>query len=273
MCTVSWFFTAGGYELFSNRDESRVRRPASPPRVQQRDGVRFLAPEDGEAGGSWIAVNELGLGLCLLNLYEAPAAPAGGAANGAYRSRGLLVSELAGASGVAEATAALSGYDLSRFRPFTLLALAPGGGERAWQWTGERQLDLAAGWGAEPPLPLSSSGFDAPGAARARAALLADLRRRAGGLSAELLLDFHRSHQPERGPYSPCMHRSDAKSVSLSWVRVAARKVEFRYAAGSPCKTDLGEPLGLERVALPAPSTPAPDEAAARRPAASSAGG
>lgn len=243
MCTVSWVFTPGGYELLSNRDESRLRRPAEPPRLHRRDGVRFLAPEDGEAGGSWIAVNELGLGLCLLNLYEAPmpAAPAGGA----FESRGLLVSTLAPAAGVVEARAALSRQDLSRFRPFTLLALAPGGDQAAWQWTGERQLDL----GAEPRLPLSSSGFDAPGAARERTALLAEMRAHSGGLSAERLLDFHRSHRPERGPYSPCMHRSDAKSVSLSWVRVAADEVTFLYAAGSPCKAPFGAPLVLERAA------------------------
>lgn len=247
MCTVSWLFDAGGYDLFSNRDESRARRPATPPRLHRRRGVRFLAPEDGDAGGSWIAVNEAGLGLCLLNLYEAPmpAAPAGGG----FKSRGLLVSELAPLAGVGEVTAALSGIDLAPFRPFTLLVLAPGGGERACQWTGERQLDLRADGGAAPPMPLSSSGFDAPGAARERTALLAGMRAHAGGLSAELLLDFHRSHRPQRGPYSPCMHRSDAKSVSLSWVRVTSEQVAFTYAAGSPCKAAFDAPLTMERAA------------------------
>lgn len=244
MCTVSWHFGAGGYDLLSNRDESRARRPASPPRIHTRDGVRFLAPEDGEAGGSWIAVNEHGLGLCLLNLYEAPmpAAPA----SGGFKSRGLLVSELAPLAGVGEVTAALSGIGLAAYRPFTLLALAPGGGARAWQWTGERRIDL----GAEPAMPLSSSGFDAPGAAREREALLAEMRLAAGGLSTELLLDFHRSHRPERGPYSPCMHRSDAKSVSLSWVRVTPEQVTFTYAPGSPCTTPFDAPLVMERTPM-----------------------
>ncbi|HRC86033.1 MAG TPA: NRDE family protein, partial [Thermoanaerobaculia bacterium] len=73
MCTVSWFWTAEGYQLFGNRDESRSRRQALPPRRAEQDGVAYLAPVDADAGGTWIAANELGVTLTLLNFYQADA--------------------------------------------------------------------------------------------------------------------------------------------------------------------------------------------------------
>jgi hypothetical protein len=199
---------------------------------------------DGEAGGSWIAVNELGVSLCVLNAYEVagPDVPAGG---GAFRSRGLLVTDLAGAGAAEQAARSLAATDLESYRPFTLLALDAAGGERAFRWDGRALADL----GPKPPMPLVSSGHDVAGAALARGRLLAGMQAAAGGLSPDLLLRFHRSHEPERGPYSPCMHRSDAETVSLSWVRVSPQAVAFAYAPGPPCTTPLGEPLEMARAA------------------------
>jgi uncharacterized protein with NRDE domain len=70
MCTVSWIHQDGGYQLLCNRDERCARKPALPPRLQGRGEVRFIAPVDGEHGGSWIGVNQFGLSLCLLNRYQ-----------------------------------------------------------------------------------------------------------------------------------------------------------------------------------------------------------
>lgn len=245
MCTVSWLFSSAGdaFDLFSNRDESFSRRPAAPPRRAVIDGVRVLAPEDGEAGGSWISVNDRGLALCLLNLYEAPLPDLSGTGLG-FVSRGKLVSALATLPDVAAVESDLAVRPLTRFRPFTLLALAPGRRVVALRWDGR---ELAA-LGPEPPMPLTSSGVDAAGAHAARTALLERLAAEQGGMSPELLLRFHKSHQPERGAYSPCMHRHDAKTVSLSWVRVGERMISFAYGAGSPCTVPLAEPLKIERA-------------------------
>jgi uncharacterized protein with NRDE domain len=246
MCTVTWLGTEGGYELLSNRDERRTRPPAAPPSLRVSGGVRYLAPVDAEAGGSWLTANELGVTLCLLNLYEAPLAGASPAAGGS-RSRGLLVTDLAGAASADEAAARLLAADLRVYRPFTLLALDLQGRQRALAWDGREAADL----GAAPPLPLVSSGYDAAGAWAARRRLLTALEDALGERSSDLLLRFHRSHQPERGAYSPCMHRADAATVSLSWVRVGEEAVEFRYAPGPPCRTPLGGPLTLARRAAP----------------------
>jgi hypothetical protein len=94
MCTVTWVHDDEGYRLFCNRDELNTRTLAEPPKVFERDGVRFLAPRDPDFGGTWISVNEAGLTVCLLN-----GANIGGGVS-AHRnspaSRGTLVMECAG---------------------------------------------------------------------------------------------------------------------------------------------------------------------------------
>ena len=61
----------GTFRLFFNRDERRTRRPAIPPAVHRKGDTRFIAPRDGDFGGSWLGVNEHGVSLCLLNGYAA----------------------------------------------------------------------------------------------------------------------------------------------------------------------------------------------------------
>lgn len=256
MCTVTWLFTADGYQLFSNRDESRARPPAQPPRAVRQGDSRYLAPVDGEAGGSWITVNEHGLSLCLLNYYHAELSGAAARPDGRpFRSRGLLVTDLAAQPAGLDLRRALEALDLTAYRPFTLLALEPPakrhgqGGELLVEWDGERFSRRDA----SSAQPLISSGYDFTGATRHRRATFEALLR--GGAeaprtrpnAAELLL-YHRDHRPEPGPYSVCMHRPDARTVSLTRVTVSPEEITMSYASGPPCRTPLGGPLGLRRA-------------------------
>ncbi len=93
MCTVSWVHEDRGYQLFSNRDEKLTRGVANDPQLLCRDGVRFLAPIDGDFGGTWIAANEFGVSVCLLN----GAAKSHRAGDSHHRSRGQIVLDLASA--------------------------------------------------------------------------------------------------------------------------------------------------------------------------------
>ncbi|NKB23842.1 MAG: hypothetical protein GKR87_05585 [Kiritimatiellae bacterium] len=61
MCTVTWLHDTHRYEVFFNRDEQRTRLPASPPQIRIRNHMKYMAPIDEQAGGSWIGVNEGGL--------------------------------------------------------------------------------------------------------------------------------------------------------------------------------------------------------------------
>ncbi|MBP7147738.1 MAG: NRDE family protein [Acidobacteria bacterium] len=243
MCTVTWWLGAGAYEVLHNRDERRSRGPAHPPSVGELRGVRFIAPRDSDFGGAWIACNELGVTVCLLNVFG-PEAPAGGAV-----SRGLLVLELADAGAPAEATGRLSREDLARFRPFVLAAFGPGMPPRLATWTGTR---LEQGPLAGDRMPLVSSGRDHAAAFAARRAELDRLRAARGAADPATLRELHASHRPERGALSACMHRDDAATVSSSRVRVGPAGVEFSYCPAAPCEAPFDPPLRLARRA-PAP--------------------
>jgi len=68
MCTVSYipFDRNGDFILTSNRDE-KVFRPAIAPMIYDTGGVQICYPKDSLAGGSWIAMNNMGRICCLLN--------------------------------------------------------------------------------------------------------------------------------------------------------------------------------------------------------------
>jgi len=235
VCTASWLIHPEGYELFFNRDESRLRGPARAPELLEIDGMRALLPVDSDAGGTWLGVNERGLALALLN---------GKDARGPHpdpRSRGLLVRDLLSAEDASAALTRLERADLPRHRGFTLALFEPGREPRVRTWDGERLS-------TEPArLPLASSSLDG---GRARLERQRVFAAQHAGLVPErdTLERFQRSHEPERGPWSPCMHREDASTVSASEVRVDARRVALRYAAGPPCTTAFGAWLELERA-------------------------
>ncbi len=229
MCTLSWIVGPDGYAVFFNRDERRSRRPAEPPRVESAGSVRFVAPRDGEAGGTWAFVNERGVSACLLNLFRDHPFPPGHPPI----SRGLLVLGLGGSTTVAAAGEALSHADLARYQPFTLALFGVGEAPRALRWDGASieafPLDAAA-------LPLTSSGRDADGVARSRRGTLARLASQHGGITRQALDAFHRSHHPDRGPYSPCMHRDEAETVSLTTILVEGTAIQLSYQPGAPCE-------------------------------------
>ncbi|MCU0225372.1 MAG: NRDE family protein [Acidobacteria bacterium] len=229
MCTLSWIVEPGGYALWFNRDERRERRPAEPPRIDAAGGLRFAAPRDGEAGGTWIFVNEAGVAGCLLNLFRDHPFPPGEPPI----SRGLLVLGLAGAPSAEAAEQALAHADLARYQPFTLALFGRGETPRALRWDGSAATRLQLDDGA---LPLTSSGRDAEGVARSRRGTLARIAAQRGGLTPSTLEAFHRSHHPDRGPYSPCMHRDEAETVSLTAIAVNRTASHLSYQPGAPCE-------------------------------------
>ena len=54
--------------------------------------------------------------------------------------------------------------------------------------------------------------------------------------SQDWLRRLHRSHSPKAGPFSTCMHRADAATVSYTEVTVSGREALIRYHAGAPCQ-------------------------------------
>jgi hypothetical protein len=236
MCTATWVFNQKGYELFFNRDELLTRDQGEPPKKSILGGISILAPIDGDAGGTWIGVNEFGFAVCLLNYYSSKTS--GGA--GGYISRGLLLHSLLDCPNRETARDRIAAIDLQTYRPFTILlfetATSSPFGIR-WSGSGALEFDWA------PSEPQSSSSFDTSKVVQGRVRLFHESFE---GTDSTAHQHYHRSHEPDSGPYSVCMHRDDAETQSLSHIEVTDRKIEFTYTPGSPCCT-----RSLPRFSLP----------------------
>jgi Transport and Golgi organisation 2 len=218
MCTVSWIPSDDGYELFCNRDEQKTRAAALAPEVIESGTVRFIAPIDTGGGGTWIAVNQFGLALCLLN-------GVGASCNSSLKSRGHVVVSLATAACVAEAYDRVSRTSLVDFAPFRLLFLQPGRPVVVLAWDRHAlSNDEQAG------RLLSSSSVDDSGVRQARER---EFRRVA--MTPEQHLAFHGSHGEAASAYSPCMHRADAETVSFTRIKVSDSEVIVNYSPAPPC--------------------------------------
>ncbi|MEP7343444.1 MAG: NRDE family protein [Acidobacteriota bacterium] len=240
MCTVSWIHKAQGYELFCNRDERLTRKAALPPQLLDISGTRAIAPRDGDFGGSWISVNEFGLSLCLLNLYEAPRR------QGPFTSRGILLMALADCRSRQQVITRTAEARLRQFQPFTLLALAVGEPALIVRWNGSERLIDRDG---DQQMPLTSSSFDSSNVMATRRRCFDELAASAGAINPTLLSGFHHSHQPSRSAYSACMHRTDAETVSFSRITVEADSIEFHYYPQAPCCDGAAQIVELNKKA------------------------
>ena len=116
MCTASWLLEPTGYQVFFNRDEQKGRAKALPPQQFSAVGdVSFLMPVDPVGQGSWIATNEFGLTLCLLNYYQ------GQTPSGELISRGQLVKSFAHYSSAEQLIQDFEKLSYQHFAPFTLV--------------------------------------------------------------------------------------------------------------------------------------------------------
>jgi hypothetical protein len=182
-----------------------------------------VAPVDGDFGGTWIAVNEFGLALCLLN--------ATGDAPEDSLTRGLVIPALIGRYSAAAAIDWLRWIGLRPFAPFTLVALDPQSPPLAARWNGAR-LSIEA---VRPP--LTSSSFNPEQVQRARLGSYA--KATAGGqrTSLDALRRFHRHHGRAADAYSTCMHRADAATVSFTSIAVSAHAIRVAYSPAPPCQS------------------------------------
>jgi len=77
--------------------------------------------------------------------------------------------------------------------------------------------------------------------------------------------NLHQSHDPVPGPFSICVHRKDAATVSYTEVRCGGEAISMSYRSGSPCLTDLFD--SEASLAFGAqPITLTPSTKAARKP-------
>jgi hypothetical protein len=223
MCTVSIITipgSPGAYRLVTNRDEQRSRPIGEPPAWRSLRGVRALAPIDPASGGTWVATNESGLTLCLLNGNLEPSLPPPAEA----RSRGLLIPGLIGCRSIDGVLGALATTPLGPYPPFRLVIVEPGSASCAEPRVADAFWDgriLVQNESRAVPACFVSSGL---GDSRALPRLPLFATTVALNATAQEQDAFHRHVWPDRPEISVCMSRADARTVSITtlWVEPAA---------------------------------------------------
>ena len=237
MCSISWCFTERGEaHILFNRDESRQRPEALPLRQDNTEGISSIYPVDPQGGGTWLAVNDKGLCIALLNYYQ------GKHPKGRLISRGALVKQLSHCHSLDHAITTLKETDLLKFAPFSLLLFAHDDKAtqvRLFQWDGKQLQDK------RPVSPLISSAFALEEVTESRVAQYTQMM--SSGVTLDRLTAFHCSHEPRKSYLSTCMHREDAHTVSFSRIHLQASSVSFFYQPASPCKYVPIESMALSR--------------------------
>ena len=229
MCTMTWFLHKQGYELFFNRDEQLSRRRAELPKVQSRDGYQYISPTDTDAGGTWIAVNEFGVSVCLLNHYEFQQIST-------YKdwiSRGEIVRKFATVSTIANSIILFNTLELSNYRAFRMFVIEPNGTNVLFVWDGHKSRLKR-----NVTSPKSSSSVNAKHVKENRKQYFESLKLDESN-NVDDYLRFHASHDPKKSEQSVCMHRDDANTVSLSHIRVDSKSAQFLYMDGAPCEAQF----------------------------------
>ena len=242
MCTVTIVRCRPGdeanpsYRLLCNRDELRTRPPADPPIITSVGPRKAIHPVDPVAGGTWIAVNDAGLTLTILNRNPRHASSPK-AADG-FTSRGRIIPTLLDCATIADLHDALPRLDAFRFTPYRFVATD---GHEVLE-----VVDEAAGRGRsvqrsplDEPMLFTSSGLGDHLVEPPRRALFEqwfapvptdDPQQHL--LKTQHL--FHHHFWLDRRHLSVCMSRPDAMTVSLTRVDVSPTRVSLRYHGSPP---------------------------------------
>lgn len=230
--------------IAANRDE-HLDRPSRPP--FEWDGpIKFVAPRDEKAGGTWLGVNAHGLFVGITNRFQVPVDPARG-------SRGHVVTKAMAspdAESLHQALAAMDPLEVNAFHLYYADATGAAGvtwsdGERLWQ---ER---LAPGIHA-----VTERSFGAAPTDRAKAiASNWPSTSPNGSPDVEGLQAMLRRHDDQDPLGATCIHlpqfnfgtRSSAV-ILLGWDLSRSR---MYWAEGSPCRSAYLESSALSAVLRP----------------------
>lgn len=211
----------------ANRDEA-LARPAGPPRAWLDRPLPLVAPEDLEAGGTWLGLNAHGVFVGITNRFGVPKAPE-------RRSRGRLVLEALAHPSAEDAFAWASGLHPEEENGFHLVMADRRGAFLVWG-DGRRLTAEALAPGIHA---ITERSFGA--AESARLALLERWveAQRPEPPSLEALAALLRTHQTA-GLEGVCVHAPElAYGTRSSTVVVlgAEGRVELHHAPGPPCIT------------------------------------
>ena len=238
MCTLSFIPQSEGFFVAMNRDERLTREQALLPALRRSGGVQALYPSE-PSGGTWIAATNMGAVFALMNRSIF--------VQKARLSRGLIIPQLleqTSFAAIERRMKTLERRDYAPFRLFAILAREQTIGE--WRSDGDRFEVQRHPWEARH---WYSSGLGDLAAEEHRKAAVTAAWQAPDAGSLPWLRSLHRQHNGGPGPFSICVHRADAATLSYTEVVCKADNITMRYQPGSPCReaptTELELPLAL----------------------------
>ena len=242
MCTLTVVTGNDTYRMAMNRDEKITRGAGVPPEIQEFDGTRAIYPGDGN-GGTWIAANEHGIALALLNWNDiAPRRIAAGKS----RSRGLVIPALIDSRSLSDLHEVLDVSNLQGMMPFRLVGVFPLE-QKIWEWRWDsKELGFQSQmWESRH---WFSSSLSDDRAENLRGTTCRNAERESDAGSVPWLRRLHASHGGGPGPFSLCVHREDVKTLSYSEVMVTQKYIQMGHFRGSPCTMAQIHPIAIERA-------------------------
>ncbi|ELZ39263.1 NRDE family protein [Halorubrum tebenquichense] len=247
MCTLTLAWRTFGdapVALAATRDEA-LDRPSEPPALRDED-IRYVAPRDAEAGGTWIGVAEGGLAVAVTNRWL-------DADRDGDRSRGLLVRDCLTADSAEEAVRTVEDdVDERAYDGFNLV-LADDRAAFLLTYDGRlvvTRLDPGVHVvgnvggvvnGAERfavPERRREFGEERADSARRIAAALVPDPGESGASWLDRASEILADHE-----YDACLHGDDFGTRSFTSIRTGD-DFEVAYADGPPCETPA-EPVSL----------------------------
>ncbi|WP_281193953.1 NRDE family protein [Halorubrum sp. F4] len=247
MCTLTlaWrVFPEVPVALAANRDES-LGRASEPPSVRG-DDLRFIAPRDAEAGGTWIGTNDAGVVVAVTNRWLE-------ADREGDRSRGLLVEDCLREPSAESAVRAVEGETADRDYDGFNLILADGAAAFLCSYDGGLAVTRL-----DPGVHVVGNvGGTVNGEARFA---IPDRRAEVGGERAESVRRIADALVPQSGEsgeawldrasealadhaYGACIHGDGYGTRSFTRIRTGPEPA-MAFADGPPCET-AAEPIAI----------------------------
>jgi len=229
MCTLTYLLTDEGYELFFNRDEQLSRPIAKPPQYFKQ--TEAIYPIDPLGKGTWVAVNNSGMCLALLNYYQAMRSDS----KQNFISRGEIILSLIQKKFVSDKE--LKQLELKGFQPFQICIFNSNisrtqGKVRSFIWDSTELYEI------ETHLPITSSSQNYEHVKQKRQTKFNQLVNRNNPTLSQLR-EFHFSKESLQ-KYSVNMIREDARTVSISHIKVD-QNISFKYFDNLNSKTKITE--------------------------------
>lgn len=227
--------------LLMNRDEL-YGRPSQGP-VLSKNGPSVIAPEDRQAGGTWVGVNDMGLVVAISNRHE-------GEFDTTRRSRGLLCRDALRRSSTLEVKDFLE-EELEEvvYNPFNLLYADQGRAFVTYHGEASETVELEG-----QTHVLANLDVDDPTSPRVQRTrdLLATVAYPDLETALTALQRIAADHEEVEGQ-SICLHGEKVGTVSSTIIALAEAfpaQSHFLYRAGRPCEGPYEDYSGLHEELL-----------------------